>query len=88
MRLGKVSSETRTLHPETLTSYLYFQAPSRINSVSMGCDMTVSCPDPKPTCLCHRASHLWFPHLNGGNFLHEFFELMMSREHKQFIPIS
>ena len=51
MRLGKVSSETRTLHPETLTSYLYFQAPSRINSVSMGCDMTVSCPDPTTQML-------------------------------------
>ena len=43
---------------------------------------------PPPTCLCHRASYLRFPHLNRGNFLHEFFELMISREDKQFIPIS
>ena len=43
---------------------------------------------PPPTSLCHRASYLRFPHLNRGNFLYEFFELMISREYKQFIPIS
>ena len=46
MRLGELSSEGRTLHLETLISCLYFQGPSRIYSVSVGCDMTVSCPDP------------------------------------------
>ena len=46
MRLGELSSESRTLHLETLISCLYFQPPSRIYSVSVGCDMAVSCPDP------------------------------------------
>lgn len=46
MGLGELSSKSRTLHLETLTSYLYFQDPSRIYSVSVGCDMTLSCPDP------------------------------------------
>ena len=51
--LGEVSGENRTLHPETLTSYQYFQSfwENRI-VYQMDCDRAVSCPDPATHMPC------------------------------------
>ena len=88
MGLGEVSSESRTLHSETLIIYLYFQAPSRINSVSMGCDLTVSCPDPTTQMLVLWGKSFVASSSEQGKFLTWVLWMMMNHEYKQLIPIS
>ena len=88
MRLGELSSEGRTLHLETLISCLYFQPPSRIYSVSVGCDMAVSCPDPTTHMLVLWGKSFVASSSEKGKFLTWVLWMMMNYEYTQFIPIS
>ena len=45
MARGEVSIKSRTLYPETLTSYLFFGVLSESIMYQMSDDITVSCPD-------------------------------------------
>ena len=67
---GEVSRNSRTLHPETLTSHLYFWVPSRISNVSNGLWHHPIFSWPGNLHAYSWSSNQQFPHLNRGNMLH------------------
>ena len=65
----EVGSESMTLHPETLTSYLYFEFLAESIMYQMGCDITVSCPDQATHMLvCWGKSPVVSSSKQGENF--------------------
>ena len=72
---GQGSNEGRTLHPEALSIYPYFQSswPNR-TVYQVGFDREVSFSDPIIPMPCVRSQVICCPHLNSRSVLNEFFE--------------
>ena len=72
---GQGSNEGRTLHPEALSIYPYFQSswPNR-TVYQVGFDREVSFSDPIIPMPCVRSQVIYCPHLNSRSVLNEFFE--------------
>ena len=84
--LKRGSNDSRTLHPETVLSYLFFQISWQNQVVyQMSCNSRVSCPGPATHMPCPEARHLQFSHLNRGCILHGFLKRLPVMNIKSWI---